>query len=69
MIKGSHPIREITSKAVNSERNENNKQLSFTNELQKKNSQIFSNSKNESASLTPDKKRIDNNNSKLTSYK
>ncbi|CAD8080301.1 unnamed protein product [Paramecium primaurelia] len=62
MIKGNHPIKEITQKTLNSERQDKNKYLSFTNELQKK--QIQSNNKNDSSSLTPDKNKEEFNNHK-----
>ncbi|CAD8071814.1 unnamed protein product [Paramecium primaurelia] len=71
MIKGSHPIKEITQKTINSEGQDKNKHLSFTNELQKKHSQILlqSNNKNNSSSLTPDQNRVELNGSKLNSHK
>ncbi|CAD8101057.1 unnamed protein product [Paramecium sonneborni] len=71
MIKSSHPIKEIAQKTLNNESQSKKKHLSFTNELQKKNSQIFhqSNKIDMSQSLTPDRKKTDNNNSKQNSYK
>ncbi|CAK90465.1 unnamed protein product (macronuclear) [Paramecium tetraurelia] len=71
MIKGNHPIKEITQKTLNSERQDKNKHLSFTNELQKKHSQIIlqSNNNNDSSSLTPDRNRAEENGSKLNSHK
>ncbi|CAD8186649.1 unnamed protein product [Paramecium pentaurelia] len=62
MIKGDHPIKEITQKTLNSERQDKNKHLSFTNELQKK--QIQSKNKNDSSSLTPDKNKAEFNSPK-----
>ncbi|CAD8181316.1 unnamed protein product [Paramecium pentaurelia] len=70
MIKSSHPIKEIAQKTLNESQNKK-KHLSFTNELQKKNSQILhqSNKIDISSSLTPDRKKTDNNNSKQNSQK
>ncbi|CAD8152312.1 unnamed protein product [Paramecium octaurelia] len=71
MIKSSHPIKEIAQKTLNNDSQSKKKQLSFTNELQKKNSQILhqQNKIDISSSLTPDRKKIDNNNSKQNSHK
>ncbi|CAK89729.1 unnamed protein product (macronuclear) [Paramecium tetraurelia] len=71
MIKSSHPIKEIAQKTLNNESQSKKKQLSFTNELQKKNSQILhqQNKIDISSSLTPDRKKMDNNNSKQNSHK
>ncbi|CAD8093622.1 unnamed protein product [Paramecium sonneborni] len=70
MIKSSHPIKEIAQKTLNNESQGKKKHLSFTNELQKKNSQILhqSNKIDISQSLTPDRKKTENN-SKQNSYK
>ncbi|CAD8111194.1 unnamed protein product [Paramecium sonneborni] len=70
MIKGNHPIKEITQKTLNSERYDKNKHLSFTNELQKKHSQVISqsNNKNNCSSLTPDRKTIQLNATKLNTH-
>ncbi|CAD8099838.1 unnamed protein product [Paramecium sonneborni] len=71
MIKGNHPIKEITQKTLNSERQDQNKHLSFTNELLKKHNQLISssNNKNNCSSLTPERKRPELNTSKLNSHK
>ncbi|CAD8186908.1 unnamed protein product [Paramecium pentaurelia] len=71
MIKSSHPIKEIAQKTLNNDSQSKKKHLSFTNELQKKNSQILhqSNKIDISSSLTPERKKTDNNNSKQNSYK
>ncbi|CAK87352.1 unnamed protein product (macronuclear) [Paramecium tetraurelia] len=70
MIKSSHPIKEIAQKSLNNESQSKKKHLSFTSELQKKNSQILhqSNKIDISSSLTPDRKKTDNN-SKQNSHK